>query len=177
MFIILLVSCNTTEKNKDLNDGNTIDIHFYNKNLKNIIYKYINSNTEIKSFVLITDLGQDVYDCKCNMQKMILLGPAYHRLFDSGEDSYIGYPSLVIKKENIIIFIQSSVDFLTRENRLKNLYEENNIILPDSIDSYAAFLSRAIAIGVSRNFAEVFSEQVDTLLLKKNIAFIVPPIK
>ena len=177
VFIFLLVSCNTAERNKDLSDGNTMDVRFYNKDLKNIIYNYITTNPEIKSFVLITDLGQKVSDCEFNMPKMILLGPAYHRLFDSGEDSYIGYPCLVMKKENILIFIQSSVDIITEENRLKNLYEENNIILPDSVDSYVTFLSRAIAIRVSRNSAELFSEQVDTLLLKKNVPFIVPPIK
>lgn len=56
-------------------------------------------------------------------------------------------------------------------------YEKQEIPLPDSINSYVRFMSEAIAICVLRNSADIISNQVDTLLLKKVIPFDVPSIE
>ena len=171
--IILLVSCN---KYNNFKSYNIIEMDSLNEELQEIICNYITNNSDNHSFVLVTDVDyiKGDWDIK---NRVFLLGPSYQRLFEWGEDSFTGYPSAVMKTENAVVFIHNPIDAITKNEFSRNNYEKQDIPLPDSINSYVRFMSEAIAICVFRNSADIISNQVDTLLLKKVIPFDVPSIK
>ncbi len=169
-----MVSCNIIHVN-NFKDQDIIEIESLNEELQAIIYNYIANNSEKHSFVLVTDVDYKKSDWD-ERNKLFLLGPSYPRLFEWGEDSFTGYPTIIMKTENAVVFIHSPIDIVKDDDFVRSSYEKQEIPLPDSINSYKKFLSEAIAISVFRNSASIMSNQVDTLLLKNNTTFDVPPL-
>lgn len=176
--VILLIaalfsmSCNN---NTLKNSVNHLEMDFLNDEIQAIIYDYMANYSEIDSFVLITDWRNKRVEKHLDTPQMMILGPFYLDLFDRGEDSFVRFPALCLKKDNKIIYIQSSIDLIVNRTITKS-FDINRVYIPSSKEhcNLRSFFSKAVVITVSKTTAEVISHQADTLLLKKEVPFSVP---
>lgn len=173
--VIFAISCNGTKKSLHADRSMpAIYPNNINEDLMKIISDYIKNNKDIRSFVLITEIK----DKKLNnfeREKIILLGPLYDCLFNSGEDSFIGHPSFFINVNGVPVYIQSSLDVISNKEMKSDIGDEFYYCQPTE-DAYSLFLTKAIAIEIMSNSVKVLSTRADSIFLKRIVTFKVPPI-
>lgn len=141
--------------------------------LELVISNYILDNQDFQSFLLITDLGGSVIQQEGAKNHMFVLGPLFEKLFEWGEDSFNGCPSFFMIIEGKPIFIQSTFDNLFDADSQIKTYRENSI--PVSGNPLKSFLTKAIVIEYGEGRI-VVRERPDTIFLKKEVPFNVPPL-
>lgn len=123
------ISCNN---NKSENSVNHLGMDFLNDEIQAIIYDYMANNTEIDSFILITDWRNKRVESHLDTPQIMFLGPLNLDLFDRGEDGFVRFPTISIKKGDKIIYIQSSVDIIANRSFTKT-FDINRAYISDSM--------------------------------------------
>jgi hypothetical protein len=176
--LLLLLYCLGCTHQKDRTDiPKELEPSSINMSIRMIVSKYIVDNPQYDDYIIITDEGDKlirdfdrrVYPSTC------FLGPYTTYLKTPQEGSLMYPPSFYYMEGNKKIYIKSSLD-----NTIFRKESSNSEGIPDDYGDYKAFYEKSVAFyfrGSSPESAVVYSDRVDTLLLKKTIYIPFPPIE
>ena len=147
-----------------------------------LLRKYMTAHNDIPSYVIMTNDEMDFRDAY-SAKKYLVIGPAYTKLFGTGEFEFdMPVPTNYMKIDNHIIFLEKKSESIQNE-KITSFYESNSVSLknvgkdgsPYLQPTSEEYISKSIAIRKdSINNAYVVSNKVDTLLVKFSEVNILP---
>lgn len=177
MLIICVVSCGSNNHLEYANEKPP-----YDSVLIDLFSQYIEAHHEFNSFVIMSNhvLKFDEQFCR---KEIYVIGPAYERLFGTGEFEFdMPVPTNYMRIDNHIIFLKKASEPIQNEKTtsfyarnsvpLKNVGKDGKPYLQPASEMY---IDKSLAIWKdSTNNEYVVSNRVDTLLVKFSEVKILP---
>lgn len=171
--VLLLYGCNQHKKHTQAEVRLCASI-------ENVLKMYIQENPEYDSFLLLTEIN-DLPQYSNASVKCFVIGPAYKGLYNSGESSYMSYPSIyaLIDKRNV--FIQSSLDPIVKNKDIRRLYQLKEQKTQNEVSEFPIeyYMKHAMAFWYDIGSDSIYdiSRRADTVMLKQRAEFVPPQVK
>lgn len=182
--LCMFIACNKGIKQEKF--GLTaIDTSYLNKDAKELIKRYINKNSQYKSFTLIRDFSYDWDENRGQGIHTYLIGPSYKGMCFGGEESLKTYPSHFFFMDSSVVFVQTTIDRLYNQEGMGIIYKHYEVPMPLHTSSEHAgksalllYMSKAMAFQIcGHNNSVIFkTERADTFILKRRINFTPPKV-